>query len=71
MAGKKKYDKEYKVQAVKLGREEGFSKAAQELGISVDTLYGWIADHPEARFCCSDCEDEFEDRGGMKNRKKK
>ena len=49
MAGKKKYDKEYKVQAVKLGREVGFSKAAQELGISVDTLYGWNKAAKEAQ----------------------
>ena len=42
MAQKKVYDKEFKVQAVKLGREIGFSKAAKELGIIVDTLlYGW------------------------------
>ncbi len=41
MAQKKVYDKELKVQAVKLGREIGFSKAAEELGINVDTLYGW------------------------------
>ena len=41
MAQKKVYDKEFKVQAVKLGREIGFSKAAEELGINVDTLYGW------------------------------
>ena len=41
MAQKKTYDREYKVQAVKLGREIGFSKAADELGINVDTLYGW------------------------------
>lgn len=41
MAQKKVYDKEFKIQAVKLGRECGFSKAAKELGISVDTLYGW------------------------------
>ena len=34
-------DKEYKVQAVKLGREIGFSKAAEELGIPTDTIYGW------------------------------
>lgn len=26
---------------VKLGREIGFSKAAKELGINIDTLYGW------------------------------
>ena len=41
MTEKKSYDKEYKVQAVKLGREIGFSKAARELGINTDTLYGW------------------------------
>ncbi len=41
MAEKKKYDKEYKIQAVKLGREIGFVKAARELGINTDTLYGW------------------------------
>lgn len=41
MTQKKIYDKEFKVQAVKLGREIGFNKAAKELGISVDTLYGW------------------------------
>ena len=41
MTQKKKYDKEFKVQSVKLGRQIGFSKAAEELGINVDTLYGW------------------------------
>ncbi len=41
MAEKKTYDKEYKIQAVKLGREIGFGKAARELGINTDTLYGW------------------------------
>ena len=35
------YDKEFKVQAVKLGMEIGFGKAAAELGIPTDTLYGW------------------------------
>mgnify|MGYP000246528287 FL=1 len=40
MAQKKVYDKEFKIQAVKLGREMGFSKAAKELGINTDTLYG-------------------------------
>ena len=30
MVQKKVYDKEFKVQAVKLGREIGFSKAAKE-----------------------------------------
>ena len=37
----KKYDKEFKVQAVKLGKEIGQSKAASELGISSNTLYTW------------------------------
>ncbi len=41
MAQKKVYDKEFKIQAVKLGREIGFSKAAKELGVNIDTLYGW------------------------------
>ena len=41
MAAKKTYDTEYKVQAVKLGREIGFSKAARELKVNPDTLYGW------------------------------
>ncbi len=42
MAGKqKKYDREYKLQAVKLSKEIGGAKAAAELGIPVDTLYGW------------------------------
>ena len=41
MAQKKVYDKEFKVQAVKPGREISFSKAAKEPGINVDTLYGW------------------------------
>ncbi len=32
----KTYDTEYKVQAVKLGREIGFSKAARELNVNAD-----------------------------------
>ena len=38
----RKYNTKYKVQAVKLSNEIGFSKAAVELGIPVDTLYGWV-----------------------------
>ncbi len=30
-----------KIQAVKLAKEIGAGKAAKELGIPVDTLYGW------------------------------
>ena len=48
-AQKKIYDKEFKIQAVKLGREIGFSKAAKELGINVDTLYGWSKAANEGR----------------------
>ena len=49
MAQKKVYDKEFKVQAVKLGREIGFSKAVKELGVNVDTLYGWSKAANEGR----------------------
>ena len=38
----RKYNTEYKVQAVKLSNEIGSSKAAVELGIPIDTLYGWV-----------------------------
>ncbi len=37
----KKYSIEYKIQAVKLSKEIGSVKAASELGISVNTIYGW------------------------------
>lgn len=40
---------ESKIQAVKLGREIGFSKAAIELGVNVDTLYGWNKRAKDAR----------------------
>ena len=49
MAQKKVYDKEFKIQAVKLGREIGFSAAAKELGINVDTLYRWNKRAKDAR----------------------
>lgn len=38
-----KYTTEYKVQAVKLAIEVGTPKAAAELGISENTIYGWVA----------------------------
>lgn len=38
-----KYTIEYKVQAVKLAQEVGTPKAAAELGISANTIYGWVA----------------------------
>ena len=38
----KQYENEYKVQAVKLAKKIGAVKAAEELQIPVNTLYGWI-----------------------------
>lgn len=35
------YTKEYKAQAVKLVLEVGVTKAARELGVPDNTLYGW------------------------------
>ena len=39
----RKYDKEYKAQAVKLAQEIGSVKAAAELGIPDGTLYCWVS----------------------------
>ena len=36
------YDHEFRVQAVKLAKEIGATKAAKELGIPANTLHGWI-----------------------------
>lgn len=38
----KRYAHDYKVQAVKLAGEIGQSKAASELGISKNTIAGWV-----------------------------
>jgi transposase len=38
----RKYTKDYKVEAVKLAREIGNKKAAEELGIPTGTLGGWV-----------------------------
>ncbi len=38
----RKYDMEYKIQAVKLAKEIGGAKAAAELGIPENTLYAWM-----------------------------
>ena len=40
MAENRQYDHEYKVQAVKLAKEIGQAKAAKELGIPKNTMYG-------------------------------
>ena len=42
MAENRQYDHGYKVQAVKLAREIGQAKAAKELGVPKNTLYGWM-----------------------------
>lgn len=42
MATQKRYDMEFKKQAVKLAKEIGGKKAAKELNMSPDTLYGWM-----------------------------
>ena len=35
------YDLEFKIQAVKLGREIGVQQAAKELGMPAHTIYNW------------------------------
>ena len=42
MAENRQYDREYKIQAVKLAKEIGQAKAAKELGVPKNTLYGWV-----------------------------
>ncbi|NBH26504.1 transposase [Lachnospiraceae bacterium] len=42
MAENRQYDHEYKVQAVKPAKEIGQAKAAKELGIPQNTMYGWV-----------------------------
>ena len=38
----RKYDHEYKVQAVKLARKIGGAKAAKELGVPEGTIHTWL-----------------------------
>ena len=38
----RKYDQEYKIQAVKLAKEIGGAKAAKELGITEGTIHTWL-----------------------------
>ena len=42
----RKYDHEYKVQAVKLAKEIGGAKAAKELGIPEGTIHTWLKVSP-------------------------
>ena len=48
MAEQRQYDNEYKVQAIKLAEKIGQSKAAEELGIPKNTLYGWVREARQA-----------------------
>ena len=52
MGKAKQYDKEYKIQALKLTREIGSTRAAKELGMPVNTLYGWMRAQREGRLEC-------------------
>ena len=45
----RKYEKEYKEQAVKLVKEIGTDKAARELGVPKGTLSGWVKAVREGR----------------------
>ena len=38
----KQYSREYKEEALKLAEEKGCKNASEELGISYNTLYGWV-----------------------------
>ena len=38
----RQYDEKFKVEAVKLARETGIKRAAEELGIPEGTLGGWV-----------------------------
>lgn len=38
----RRYDKEYKVQAVKLINEIGMTKASKELGVPPSTMRSWV-----------------------------
>ena len=42
MTENRQYDHEYKVQAVKPAKETGQAKAAKELGVPKNTMYGWV-----------------------------
>ena len=45
----RKYDMEFKIQAVKLAKELGGAKAASELGIPENTMYAWTKASREGR----------------------
>ena len=47
MAGRRRYSREYKVEAVRLVRERGVSmaQAARDLGVHVNVLRSWVREH--------------------------
>jgi transposase len=45
----RKYDMDFKIQAVKLAKEIGGAKAAAELGIPENTMYTWTKAAREGR----------------------
>ncbi len=49
MRKQRKYDKEFKLNAVKLckERDKGYEQIATDLGIPKSTLYTWIQEHKE------------------------
>ena len=49
MATRKRYDTEYKIQAVKLALEIGQNKASRELGLATSTINGWCCAANEGR----------------------
>lgn len=52
MGKAKQYDKGFKIQAVKLTQEIGSTRTTKELGIPVNTLYGWMRAYKEGRLEC-------------------
>ncbi len=42
MSKNRQYNNDFKVQAVKLAKEIGKEKAAKELNVPSNTLYGWV-----------------------------
>ena len=50
----RQYDKEYKIQAIKLAKEIGINKAARELGIASSTL-SHLEQYPQSAAMCWYC----------------
>lgn len=38
----KRYNQDYKIQAVKLAKEIGINKGAKEIGVAPSTVSGWV-----------------------------